>query len=87
MDYRSRINYENEKLFLLKCHFLGAELFAMKPPVVDPVETQSLAEQVKRLVTAMDLLGKQLNANTTNPLPIPRWLLFKRLRCLEIGCC
>ena len=68
MDYRSRINYENEKLFLLKCHFLGAELFATKPPVVDPVETQSLAEQVKRLVTAMDLLGEQLNAKTKNAI-------------------
>jgi len=30
----------------------------MKPPVVDPVETQPLAEQVKRLVTTMDLLGE-----------------------------
>ena len=58
MDYLSRINYENQKIFLLKCHFLGAELFAMKPPVVDPVETQPLAEQVKRLVTTMDLLGE-----------------------------
>ncbi len=54
--------------FFLSAIFLGAELFATKPPVVDPVETQSLAEQVKRLVTAMDLLGKQLNAKTKNAI-------------------
>jgi len=50
--------------FLLSAIFLAAELFAAKLPVVDPVETQPLAAQVKRLVTAMDLLGEPLDAKT-----------------------
>ena len=44
--------------------FLGAKLFAAQLSIVDGVETQPLAAQVKRLVSALDLLGEPFDAKT-----------------------
>ena len=64
VDYRFTTTMKTRASFFLSAILLAAELFAAKLPVVDPVETQPLAAQVKRLVTAMDLLGEPLNSKT-----------------------
>ena len=49
---------------ILGAIFLGAKLFAAQLGIVDGVETQPLAAQVKRLVSAMDLLGEPFDGKT-----------------------
>ena len=53
---------------ILGAIFLGAKLFAAQLGIVDGVETQPLAAQVKRLVSVMNLLGEPFDAKTTAAL-------------------
>ena len=49
---------------ILGAIFLGAKRFAAQLGIVDGVESQPLAAQVKRLVSAMDLLGEPFDDKT-----------------------
>jgi len=52
------------RTLLLGAIFLGAKLSAAHLGIVEGVETQPLGAQVKRLVSAMDLLGEPFDVET-----------------------